>query len=315
MVQNPFEGVFAPLVSVFNEQEELQVDAIIRNVHRYNQTPLRGYMPLGSNGEFQGLNDHEALTILEAVVSQKAPDKIVVGGCGRESVPKTVQFIKQAASYGLDYAFLLPPQYFAKQIRPEGLLRFYQSVADQSPIPIVVYNAPKFAAGISLSPQFISQLAPHPNIVALKNSSDTPNQEYAQWTAGADFSLIAGNIGTFYSGLCDGAVGGVLSTASYLPEYCCLLFQLFSQHKLDWAKLLSSRLQKLSLASAGPLGVAGVKAAMTLRGFEGGHVRLPLLDLSEEKRLELSRVFHTFHIPPFPISAEEALHWCMDGEL
>ena len=143
-------------------------------------------------------------------------------------------------------------------------------------------------------------MAVHPNIVALKNSSQTPNQNCAAATADLSFTLIAGNIDTFYSGLCDGAEGGVLSTASYLPEYCCQLFQLFSSGRRDEAFQLSQLLKSISKASAGPLGVAGVKAAMNARGLEGGHVRLPLLDVSREQANAIAATLRSFHIPPFP---------------
>ena len=305
MSNSPFQGVFAPLVTVFDRDEQVLPDAIVRNVEAYNTTALRGYMPLGSNGEFQGLRDRESLEILDAVVSHKAPNKIIVGGCGRESVRKTVDFIRQAASYGLDYAFILPPHYFARQISDEGLAGYYLAVADASPIPLVVYNAPKFSAGINLTPQFVAQLAGHPNIIALKNSSNTPNRDYMEALTEADFVLIAGNIGTFYSGLCEGAVGGVLSTASYLPEYCVLLFQLFSEGRLTEAGQLSQQLQAISQATAGPLGVAGVKAAMDLRGLNGGRVRLPLTDVPPERVSTMAQAFTDFSIPSFPANPDE----------
>lgn len=226
-------------------------------------------MPLGSNGEFQGLEDWEALEILNAVAENKAPEKIVVAGCGRESVSKTVAFIRCAAECGLDYAFILPPHYFIRQMSTDGILRYYYAVADHSPIPLVVYNAPKFASELILTPEMVAQLAEHPNIHALKNSSKIPNRDYAEVLPREGFSLIAGNIGNFYSGLCAGAVGGVLSTASYLPEYCCQLYDWFTCGNTEQARALSVWLQKITVQTAGPLGVAGVKAAMQLLRFFG----------------------------------------------
>ena len=88
-------GVFAPIVTPFLN-EEIRYEAFVANILRYNETPLRGYMPLGSNGKFQGLTDTEMLKLLQLMAQNKAPDKVVVAGCGRESAYATVEFIKKA---------------------------------------------------------------------------------------------------------------------------------------------------------------------------------------------------------------------------
>jgi 4-hydroxy-2-oxoglutarate aldolase len=284
-------GVFAPIVTPFDVDEEILMEDIASNIMFYNQTGLRGYMPLGSNGEFQGLTDDESLQVLNTVYKYKANNKIIVGGCGRESAYKTIELIKKTADCGLDLAFILPPHYFLSKMDDESLFRYYVQIADRSPIPIVIYNAPKFAGGLNLSPELIKQLSQHSNIVAMKNSSNTPNNIYIQATRGMDFCIIAGNIATFYSGLCEGAIGGVLSTASYLPEYCCYLYESFCSGDLEIAEKLHSLLNELSAATIGPLGIAGVKLGMELRGLMGGHVRLPLLDVTAGDRKKVESYF------------------------
>ncbi|MGI6083911.1 MAG: dihydrodipicolinate synthase family protein [Acetivibrionales bacterium] len=277
------EGVFAPIVTPFSEGEEILCNDILYNIEVYNNTKLRGYMPLGSNGEFQGLTDEEALIVLKTVCRNKHKDKIIVGGCGRESAYKTIEFIKKTSDCGLDLAFILPPHYFLSKMTDDAISKYYMKVADKSPIPIVIYNAPKFSAGLNLSPDLIRMLARHPNIVAIKNSSDTPNSEYIKAVQGLGFPVIAGNIKMFYQGLCDGAIGGVLSTASVFPEYCCRIYEYFRAGDLESAKDLHSFLHNISVNTIGPLGVAGVKAGLELRGLKGGHVRLPLLDATADE--------------------------------
>ena len=291
MKKKKFRGVFAPIVTVFDENERICPELIAENIRIYNSTGLAGYMPLGSNGEFQGLTEEEALLVLKTVVREAASDKIIVGGCGRESVGKTVEFIRKVADCGLDYAFLLPPHYFAKQMSDAALLRFFLAVADASPIPIVLYTAPKFTGGVGISPSLAALLARHENIVALKNSSMAPNREYLQAVDGLDFEIIAGNIGNFYTGLLEGCTSGVLSTASYMPELCVSLFELVEKGEFGKAEALSAKLQTISSKTAGSLAVAGVKCAMDVRGLHGGHVRLPLLDLTEAEKGRFAAVF------------------------
>lgn len=284
-------GIFAPIVTPFDMKEQICYEAIRDNIQHYNATELRGYMPLGSNGEFQGLSDEESIRVLEVVCRYKAGDKVVVGGCGRESAYKTVEVIKKIADYGLDLAFILPPHYFIQQMTEEHLYRYYNRIADQSPIPIVIYNAPKFSCGLQVHPSLAAKLSKHENIVALKNSSPTRDKDYIEASKGMGFGVLAGNISKLYPGLVDGVIGGVISTASYLPEYCCELFQKFRSGEIKEAEKMHKFLSSLSAAGIGPMGVPGVKLGMTIRGLMGGHVRNPLIDASSEQRSAIRRLF------------------------
>ena len=296
MINKHFKGVFAPIVTVFDQNMEVCPDRIRKNIQIYNKTGLSGYMPLGSNGEFMGLTDDEALKVLDAVVEEADEDKIIVGGCGRESVKKTLEFINKVASHGLQYAFLLPPHYFANQMTDPALYKFFMAVAEDSPIPIVLYNAIKFTGGVNISPALTALLAEHDNIVALKNSSPAPNRDYLQVTEGMQFEIIAGNIGNFYTGMMEGCESGVLSTASYLPEYCSRLYKLVKDGKIKEAEKLSDQLQTISNKTAGKLAVAGVKCAMDVRGMQGGPVRLPLQNLTSMERQRFEEVFESYQI-------------------
>lgn len=291
-------GIFAPIVTPFDENENICFDSIRDNILRYNHTDLRGYMPLGSNGEFLGLTDSEALQVLETVCKYKAPEKVVVGGCGRESACKTVEFIRQVAGYGLDLAFILPPHYFLSHMTDEHLYRYYAQVADASPIPIVIYNAPKFAGGLDLSPALIRRLASHENIVACKNSAATSDSLYIEATRDEDFHILAGNIKKLYPSLLEGSIGGVISTATYLPEYCCRIYQLFRDGERTQAAALHHMLAEFSAAGIGPMGVPGVKLGMELRGLIGGHVRCPLMDATEAQRRTVEQLFAEYQIGP-----------------
>jgi len=297
-MKNALKGVFAPIVTVFDENGRMQLDRMEENLRWYNTTALTGYMPLGSNGEFQGLTEQESLDILRLFARASAPEKLIFGGCGRESPQKTLEFIEKAAALGLDYAFLLPPHYFTALTTEEGLYRFFRQVADESPLPIVLYNAPKFAAGLTLSPELVARLAEHPNIAALKNSSTVPDSLYRAAVPDPDFLLISGSIKTFYTGLRAGAVGGVLSTATYLPEYCCRLYERYAAGQEAEAAEQSRFLMELSAQTVGPLGVAGVKCGLELRGLAGGRVRLPLLDVSAEDRARIASAFAAAGIAP-----------------
>jgi 4-hydroxy-2-oxoglutarate aldolase len=284
-------GVFPPCMTIFDGNEEVAYDRIAENIERYNRTKLKGYMPLGSNGEFRSLTDEESVRIIDVYRRTMDRGKTLIAGVGRESAKITIEFIKRIADKGVDFATILPPFYFVNFMTDDALIRYYTRIADESPVPVMMYNAPKFAAGLTFSASLVSALAAHPNIAGMKDTSKEDISIYIDAVPkGADFCVMAGSIEKFYSGLLKGAVGGVLSIANYLPDLCCKLQELHEAGNQEEARELDIYARGLSKNAAGNWGVAGVKAAMDLLGYHGGNPRNPLLPLCDDAKAELKAV-------------------------
>jgi 4-hydroxy-2-oxoglutarate aldolase len=280
-------GIFPPVMTPF-KSEKIDYDGLECNIRRMNNTALKGYMPLGSNGEFRSLTDEESLEVIRRIAKTKSPDKTLMAGTGRESAYGTIEFTKKAADAGAEFASILSPHYYAKKMTDEALIRYFTEAADNSPIPVLMYCAPAYAAGVLISPAAVSELAKHPNIVGMKDTSKEDIAGYVKAVpAGVEFYVLAGSITKFYHGLTCGVVGGVLSMANYFPELCCELHALFLEGKKDEAEKLSARLISLNEKTTGRYGVAGVKAAMNLLGYQGGEPRIPLLPLNAPELEEL----------------------------
>ncbi|TFB08331.1 dihydrodipicolinate synthase family protein [Candidatus Atribacteria bacterium MT.SAG.1] len=283
-------GVFTPNTTPF-PNEEVAYDKIAENIERYNQTKLKGYMPLGSNGEFRSLTDEESIKIIAVYQKYISSGKTLIAGVMRESAKATIEFIKKIADKGVDFATILAPHYFVNYMTNEALIKYYTTIADQSPIPVMIYNAPKFAGGLVFSTNLMSVLAEHPKIAGMKDTSKEDISIYVNAIPkGADFYILAGTINKLYAGLKAGAIGGVVSMADYLPDICCELQELFDAGKIKEAEKLDVYTRELSKNAAGKYGVAGVKAAMDLLGYYGGNPRIPLLPLNDEQKAELKVV-------------------------
>lgn len=276
-------GIFPPVATPFRDQK-LDLDAVVYNIEKMNQTGVRGVMPLGSNGEFRAVNDEETVALFKTYKKHLAPDKTLIAGAGRDSAYYTVEMVKRVADAGADYASIVTPHYFAEKMTDEALCRYYEYVADRSPIPLLLYCVPIYAGGVVISYAAVAHLAQHENIVGMK---DTTKEDIAGYIAagkdGAEFHVLAGTIKKFLGGLKLGAVGGVLSVAVYLPQLCADLFALYQAGKIAEAEALSERLISLSKQLTDTSAVAGVKSAMTLTGYHGGEPRLPLLPLTPEQ--------------------------------
>jgi len=280
-------GVFAPITTPFDEKGELAYDKLKENMKFYAKSGLKGYLALGSNGENKSLNNSEKEKVLETIIRNKRADQVVMAGCIFESTKETIEFAKIAQELGSDFITLLPPSYFKKQMTDSVLLRYFTDVANSLTTPCLVYNAPQFCGGTTLSVNLVKELTNHPNIVGVKDSS-TGNIESFLLAVRDKFNVMPGSANFFVNGLIMGAPGGVISLANVFPEITCDLYNLTVSKKYDEAFKLNERVIQLNKAVSGTGGVAAVKYAMDLAGLYGGDPRLPLLPIGDDikKKIE-----------------------------
>ncbi len=287
-IKEKLSGVFAPVVTPFTD-DTILTDELSQNLKKLNKTDLTGYLALGSNGEFKSLSDEEQFKVLEIFAREK-DDKVVMVGTACESTKQTIEKTRKVAEMGFDFASILTPNYFAKKMNDEALTGYYERIADSSPLPVLLYNAPGFTGGVRISPGAVSRLASHENIAGMKDSSPTgPNRFLAQLTPHQEFYVLAGSANFFYPSLHLGAVGGIISLANALPEQCCELYRLFCEGAYEEALELHFRLMRLNSAVSGTYGVAGVKGAMDVCGFNGGEPRHPLKPITEADKEDIRR--------------------------
>jgi 4-hydroxy-2-oxoglutarate aldolase len=285
MHQDRLSGVFAPITTPFNEEGDLLLEELFSNIQKLNPSRLRGYLVLGTNGEFHSLSSHEQMDVLKMVVRSASPDKVIMAGTGAESTKVSIELCHQAANIGAHYGSLITPFFFARKMSDAALIHHFIQVAENSPIPVLLYNNPG-VTGITLSMTVVKEVSSHPKIVGMKDSSPGNLSAYIL-NAKPGFSLLAGSANFFFTGLLMGAVGGVLSLADAFPEPCCKLYDLGVNGQLEEGRKLQFQLMELNQKVSGKFGVAGVKAAMDFVGFYGGPPRSPLLPLTSDEKKKL----------------------------
>jgi dihydrodipicolinate synthase/N-acetylneuraminate lyase len=164
------EGVFAAVTTPFYPDERVYFRKIEANMDRYSRSLLAGMVVLGSTGEAVMLDDGESRDVLEASAAATAPEKVLIAGVGRESVGATVALAEAAAAYKYDAVLVRPPSYYAGRLSTAAILNYFQSVADRSPLTVVLYNIPKYVP-YQIPIEVIGELAGHPNILGIKDSS------------------------------------------------------------------------------------------------------------------------------------------------
>lgn len=164
------EGVFAAVPTPFYPDERIYFRKLEANVGRYSRSLLSGMVVLGSTGEAVALTDAESRDVLRTVSASAAPDKVLIAGVGRESVKATVEMAEAAAEFHFDAVLVRTPTYYAPQMTTAAVLHHFRSVADRSPLPVLLYHIPKFVP-YDFPVEVVAELAQHPNIVGIKDSS------------------------------------------------------------------------------------------------------------------------------------------------
>src|SRR5258708_403155 len=167
--------------------------------------------------------------ILGAARESAAKGKMLLAGTGAESTAETIERTKRAAELGYDAALVKTPHYYKPAYKPEVLIAHFRRVADESPIPVMLYSIPQFT-GIALGAAEAAALAEHPNIIGIKVSSGNV-QGVAEIVAATPpaFQILVGSAASVYPSMTIGARGAILALACALPEKCVALFELVRQ--------------------------------------------------------------------------------------
>jgi 4-hydroxy-2-oxoglutarate aldolase len=217
MTQIDLNGIFPPITTPFID-DNVVYDKLASNIEKWGQTGLRGFVVLGSNGEYVSLSEEEKRKVVETVV-QAAPEHMsIIAGTGCESTRETIRLTADCAALGAHAALVVTPHYFGGKMTEAALVKHYTAVADSSPIPLILYNVPKFTH-VNLTVNIVARLAQHANIIGIKDSTGNVIQlgEYLN-RVDTNFSVLVGTAGALYGGLTLGCAGGVWLLPTWPPQ-------------------------------------------------------------------------------------------------
>lgn len=285
-------GIFPPIATPFNHEGEIYTAKVEHNVAKWNKTGLAGYVVCGSTGESVHLTVEEKLRMFELVAKYAAADKLLLAGTGVESVRETVILTNRAAEMGYKAAMVRTPHYYKNLINNAAAQTlFFRSVADQTKIPLMIYNWPQ-ATNVDIPVESVVALSHHPNIIAIKESSGNI-EKVMQLTRETmpGFQILVGSAPTLAPSLAVGAVGAVLAYANAAPYSTIAIWEAHRQREtvaaMDWQR----RIARAAVLVTSKYGVPGLKYAMDLNGYYGGPPRLPLTPVGPEARQVIEAAF------------------------
>jgi 4-hydroxy-2-oxoglutarate aldolase len=279
-MQKKLNGVFAPVVTTFGADGELDIPSFAANLRAHLAAGLHGIVVAGSTGEAALLDAQERGALVEAARGVIPADKWLIAGTGAESTRTCLQFTRDAAARGADAVLVVAPHYYGSSMNDAALRDHYRRVADESPVPVMLYTIPKYMH-FALSAQLVSELAQHENIIGMKDSSG--NRElFAGYlpSQSPTFTVLTGNAQMFNHALSSGSPGGILAVSLFAAELALEVYNAAVAGDRASAEAAQARLSPLGAKIVGELGVPGVKVAMDRVGLAGGPVRPPLQPLA-----------------------------------
>lgn len=259
---------------------------------------LDGVVALGSNGEAAHLTEDERIEWI-AWVREALPSPLrLVAGTGAESTRATIERTRAAAAAGAEAALVIAPSYFKRQLTAEALRTHYHTVAEASPIPILIYNVP-LHMGYDLGAEWIVRLAGHANVAGIKDSSgDIARLPELRAQLGPDFLLLAGAGEKLVNALEAGADGAIAALANLAPQASADIRTAWVERRHDQARQLQRTIAPLGEALSGGYGVPGLKAGLRLLGYDHGDPRRPLPALPASELPALRRLMEDAKLMP-----------------
>lgn len=274
------KGIFGPVITTFDRRGELDLDAFGANLKAHIAAGLDGVLVAGSTGEAALLEESERLRLVEMARSVIPASRQLLVGTGAESTKACVRRCREAAERGANACLVVAPHYYSNAMSTAALQAHYERVADESPVPILLYNIPKYMH-FRLEPELVARLAEHDNIIGMKDSSgDLETMAKYLLAQTPHFGIVTGHAGSWLKAIHMGVVGGIMAVALFAPELTQEIAHLAKAKQEPEASEAQRRLTPLGMEIVGRMGIPAVKVAMQRVGLHGGPVRLPLLDLS-----------------------------------
>ncbi len=273
-----FTGSGVAIITPFNE-DGINFDAFGKIIEDQIKNETDAIVVCGTTGEASTMPDKEHLSAIEYCVKKVAGRVPVIAGTGSNDTPHAVELSKEAANLGADALLCVTPYY--NKTSQRGLIRHYEMVADAVNVPMILYSV-KARTGLNIAPETALALADHPNIVGIKEASgDISQVAKIASLCGDKLDLYSGNDDQVLPVLSLGGIGVISVVSNVAPK--AMHDMVMSYLNGDTKKATELQLGMIELVEAlfCDVNPIPVKTAMNLLGYDAGHLRMPLYEMSD----------------------------------
>jgi 4-hydroxy-tetrahydrodipicolinate synthase len=273
-----FKGSIVALITPFRKNGSIDHGLVRELVEWHIASGTNAIVPCATTGESPTLSHDEHDEVIATVVKAVNKRIPVLAGCGSNCTEESLRLIKHAESVGADGALVITPYY--NKPTQEGMLAHYESLANATKLPIVIYNVPG-RTGVNIKPETVAKLAKIENIVGIKEASGNVDQasEIMRLT---DLDVLSGEDSLNFPLMAIGAVGVISVVANVVPNLVAQLADAALKGDMEEGRRLHKLLFPLSKALFAETNPCPVKAAMAMLGKCENVLRLPLVPVRKE---------------------------------
>ena len=273
-----FKGSIVALITPFRKNGSIDHGLVRELVEWHIASGTNAIVPCATTGESPTLSHDEHDEVIATVVKAVNKRIPVLAGCGSNCTEESLRLIKHAESVGADGALVITPYY--NKPTQEGMLAHYESLANATKLPIVIYNVPG-RTGVNIKPDTVAKLAKIENIVGIKEASGNVDQasEIMRLT---DLDVLSGEDSLNFPLMAIGAVGVISVVANVVPNLVAQLADAALKGDMEEGRMLHKLLFPLSKALFAETNPCPVKAAMAMLGKCENVLRLPLVPVRKE---------------------------------
>jgi len=281
-----FEGAHTALVTPFNEKGMIDPDAYRKLIDKQFDNGIKGIVPVGTTGESATLSTEEHQLVIEMAVKQAKKRGLVIAGTGSNSTREAIDLTQSAELAGADAALLVTPYY--NKPSQEGLFQHYRAIARSTELPLMLYSIPG-RCHIQLDVETVVRLAEFPNIRAIKEAGgETGRVVQLRAALPPEFEILSGDDVLTVDFMKAGAVGVVSVASNLIPGAMADLTRAMLEGRIADAEAIHEKYAALFSAllklDTNPV---PIKAALGLTGQCRPKLRLPMVEMSDEKVAEL----------------------------
>lgn len=274
----PVGGVMAALVTPLTGSGDLDHHGLERLARHLLRAGVAGLCPAGSTGEGPLLSRDIRIELVKSVGAMVPSGVAVIPATVSTTVDSTVVDLEVYKEAGATAALVAPPFYYP--LPSSSVLRFFEEVAERSPLPFLLYNIPAMTK-ITLSVPVVEELSKHPKIVGIKDSSRDLEyfQEVCLATEGhgsESFAVLTGSDTLLISSLAAGGAGTIAASVNLVPGLVMELYAATREERWSTARTLQVKLLAIVQACRRPGFPGGWKAALALAHLCGPHTASPI---------------------------------------
>jgi 4-hydroxy-tetrahydrodipicolinate synthase len=282
-------GIIPAMITPLTKEGKFNEPATRKLIDYLIDNGVHGLFVVGTTGEFYGFSKEEKRYIFQVAMDQAKGRVPIYAGTNAITTRETVELTQMAEECKVDCVSILTPMFIAPD--QDQLFQHYKTVAENTSLPIVIYNNPP-KTGVNMAAPTIAKLADIPNIIAAKESSGdmTLVGEYIRLTQGKDFSVMVGRDTMIYSSLVYGATGAIASCANVAPRLCADIYDKYQAGDYEGALKAQFQLAPLRIAFKYGAFPAVIKESLEMMGIEAGPCMLPCGPLRDDERAGLRKV-------------------------